>query len=180
MMELASVEKCTPDLEGSMKMASSHDETFDFHYPPIEDSFEGPVVKQSIAEQYFEPRYCKMDDDNYCILFHSNRICVVTLSKNHSIVQEGKEVTKIDFKQSTTQKLPLQEKCIVCMIHCADQTMYKVRALVQGKLIEVNENLTANPDLLVKEPTENGYLFIILPTIANYEKFKKKYACKEG
>ncbi|XP_064455962.1 protein Abitram-like [Ornithodoros turicata] len=135
----------------------------------------------SVTERYYKPRF-KYDangnaGEDQCILFHSNRIALVTLAPSHPILSQKKEVTKVDFQVNTKlNRLSnyvygkhkkgaqrLQRTSALCIISCSDGSQYTIVSVVPGKLIEVNERLTECPELVVKKPWSSGYIAIVLP-----------------
>nr|CAD7258205.1 unnamed protein product [Timema shepardi] len=127
---------------------------------PIEFSLDYSESSLTVTERYFTPRYCvdpnnKVGEDQ-CILFHSNRICLVTLAPSHPIIAEKKKISKIDFqvtpKLNRMENKPtgkgkrgaqyVQSTSVLCLIDCDDETKYKVSSCLIGKLVEVNEELT--------------------------------------
>jgi len=152
---------------------------------PIEDSIEEFHVFQSVTQRYCTPRFCVdgggEKGEDHCILFHSNRICLVTLAFSHPIVREKKEISKIDFQVSANidrlkNKVSgkgkhgaqfLQPNSPLCYIECADSSKYTIHSCVKGKLVEINNALIENPKLLIEKPYSEGYIAIVLPSISN-------------
>nr|CAD7460180.1 unnamed protein product [Timema tahoe] len=151
----------------------------------------------TVTERYFTPRYCvdpnnKVGEDQ-CILFHSNRICLVTLAPSHPIIAEKKKISKIDFqvtpKLNRMENKPtgkgkrgaqyVQSTSVLCLIDCDDETKYKVSSCLIGKLVEVNEELLNNPQLIVEAPQAEGHVAIVLPNFHNYEKQKNALLTEE-
>lgn len=152
---------------------------------PIENSIEEFSVFQSVTERYYTPRFCvdgggKKGED-HCVLFHSNRICLITLALSHPILKEKKEIRKIDFQVSDNidrlkNKVSgkgkhgaqfLQPDSPLCYIECVDSSKYTVQSCIKGKLVEMNDALIENPKLLIEKPDAEGYIAILLPSISN-------------
>jgi len=172
----------------------SDDESFTF--PPDEDvsdmldevQYNGSFP--TVTDRYFTPYY-KMDaqslGNDTCIWIHSNRICMLSLAPSHIILQDNKDIQKVDFKVSnkldrSLNKVsgkskhgaqPLQTNSNICTILCKDGQTYVIKCYIVGKLVEVNEALSENPQLLKKLPHKGGYLAIILPNIKFLENFKQ-------
>ncbi len=50
----------------------------------------------SVVDRYFTRRYVlKEGRRDVCLLFHSNKICVVTLAKSHALVQDRVPIAKV-------------------------------------------------------------------------------------
>ena len=159
---------------------------------PIEDTVEEFNVFQSVTERYYTPRFC-MDvggkkGEDQCILFHSNRICLVTLAPSHPILANKKQINKIDFQVSANvdrmkNKVSgkgkhgaqfLQPNSPLCYIECADGSKYTVDSCIKGKLVEMNNELIQNPKLLVDKPDAEGHIAIVLPNITNSDQQKQE------
>ncbi|RZF33002.1 hypothetical protein LSTR_LSTR006256 [Laodelphax striatellus] len=156
---------------------------------PIEKCYNKNEIHPSVIDRYYTKRYV-LDNGHkhgdYCILFHSNRICVITLAPSHPIRRYGKTVENLDFQISTSvdrldnrvsgkskrgaQKLDVNSA--LCFAKCSDGEVYKICAGVPGKLVEINENLLENPNLLVEHPETRGFVAIVLPSIPTSERFK--------
>ncbi|KAJ8878315.1 hypothetical protein PR048_018892 [Dryococelus australis] len=160
--------------------------------PVIEDTVDKDTIYQTVTERYFLPRYSVDPNgrkgEDLCILYHSNKICVVTLARSHPVVREGKQVVKVDF--SVSQKLNrlankatgkgkkgaqfLQATSVLCMVECADGSSYKVYSCLTGKLVEVNERLVDRPQLIEERPHAEGFVAIVLPNFKNWEQQRDK------
>ena len=79
--------------------------------PSIEDSLEESIFDDnfsfpSVESRYFQ-RYSsvvpetpdeKSKSGPQCVMVHSNRICLVTLAKSHPVIQEAKEIERVNFQ----------------------------------------------------------------------------------
>ncbi|XP_018348249.1 PREDICTED: protein Simiate isoform X2 [Trachymyrmex septentrionalis] len=153
-------------------IVDSDDESFTF--PPDED----------VSGMLDEVQY---NGNDTCIWIHSNRICMLSLAPSHIILQDNKDIQKVDFKVSdkldrSLNKVsgkskhgaqPLQTNSNICTILCKDGQTYVIKCYIVGKLIEVNNALSENPQLLKKLPHKGGYLAIILPNLKVLENFKQ-------
>lgn len=153
-------------------------------------------VYPSFTERYFEPKYLidplgRIGED-HCVLVHSNRICILTLAPTHPILASKKGISNINFKIANKNRLEntvqgkrkrgaqgLDPMSVLCIIECEDGRSYSLRSCVYGKLIEINENLVANPQLLLEKPKSDGYVAIILPNIRVSEKNKAELLSEE-
>jgi len=148
----------------------------------IENSIELCDNYPSVVDRYFTRHYFTDDqDDNMCLLFHSNKICVVTIAPSHAIFKKKLAIKKINFKIG--EKLDRMDNIVkgkgkkgaqhvdassvLCIIQCEDDSEYRVKACVKGKLVEVNENLIANPQLLLTKPETEGYIAVVLQRLGN-------------
>ncbi|XP_019395691.1 PREDICTED: protein Simiate [Crocodylus porosus] len=133
-----------------------------------------------VTERYFT-RWYKTDvgqpREDYCILQHSNRICVITLAESHPVLQKGKTIKNINY-QVTAHCSRLQNKVSgkskrgaqfltalapLCRISCSDGEEYTIHSCIRGRLMEVNENLLNNPAILQEKPSTEGYIAVVLP-----------------
>lgn len=148
----------------------------------------------SVSERYYEHRYCmKVDgiegDIHQRLCFHSNRIVMLSLAENHPVMKNRKEVSRVRWQvDSDTDRRKsaavgkgkkgahkLRSDSVVCYIDCTDDNSYPVYSCIPGgKLLEVNnEQLEADPNLLVSKPVSTGYIALVLPHLHMYESFKE-------
>uniref|UniRef100_A0A1B6C9I2 Protein Abitram n=1 Tax=Clastoptera arizonana TaxID=38151 RepID=A0A1B6C9I2_9HEMI len=163
---------------------------------PIEKSFNSSQEYQDVCTRYYTSRYSIDVSEKYsdfCILFHSNKICVITLAPSHPIIAEKKDIVKIDFKVSSnvdrlTNKVSgkgkhgaqiLQPLSPLFFVECSDKSKYTMYSCISGKLIEINDNLVQNPNLLVQNPMDKGYIAIVLPPIRHGEKYRDQLLTPE-
>ncbi|XP_063848749.1 protein Abitram-like [Scylla paramamosain] len=125
--------------------------------------------------------YSSLDSSGHvCVMVHTNKLCLVTLSDRHPALAPGQEITQVSYEVGKFNRLDNQvsgkgkrgaqmmgPQSPVCIITCADGSRHLVLAGVHGKLVEVNERLLANPKLLRERPDAEGYLAVILPPIKN-------------
>lgn len=172
----------------------SDDESYTF--PPDEDISDMLDEVQysgyfpTITDRYFTPYYktdVQSPGDDMCIWIHSNRICMLSLAPSHVILRDNKDIKKVDFRVSdkldrSLNKVsgkgkhgaqPLQTNSNVCTISCLDEQTYVIKCCMIGKLVEVNEALSEDPQLLKGPPHKGGYLAIILPNIKLLESLKQ-------
>ncbi|NP_001006383.2 protein Abitram isoform 3 [Gallus gallus] len=144
------------------------------------------------AARYFT-RWYKADVkgrpcEDFCVLQHSNRICVITLAEAHPLLQPGKTITSINYqispncsrlqnKVSGKSKRGAQfltELAPLCRIASSDGEEYTIYSCIRGRLIEVNENILSNPALLQEKPSTEGYIAVVLP------KFEESKSVTQG
>ncbi|XP_046394397.1 protein Abitram-like isoform X1 [Ischnura elegans] len=164
--------------------------------PPIEKSGEKHEEYSTVTERYYTPRFAVNvveKEDDFCVLFHSNKICVITLAPSHPILRLKKEVVDISFQVSTKvdrsqNKVSgkgkkgaqiLHPNSALCIVKCSDNSKYTLYSCVQGKLVEVNENLMEKPSLLVSKPSSSGYIAIILPNLLKSKQQKDELLTPE-
>ncbi|KAB0802890.1 hypothetical protein PPYR_05076 [Photinus pyralis] len=161
--------------------------------PDIIDSIDLNSVNAflPVSDRYYKHKYCikfstKEQNLDQRVSFHTNRICMISLAENHPVMKNNKKVAKINctidekinrLLNSTSGKgkrgaQKLMENSILCYIECEDGDVYPVYSCVQGKLLEINENLISNPNLLVTNPVDKGYIALVLPMLNVYESMK--------
>jgi hypothetical protein len=116
------------------------------------------------------------------VLVHNNGVAVVALRVDHPA--RAALPIRVDFaavdrlreasaeertrclapRRSKHAGLLLRPTSVLCTILCADGSSFMVRAGVDGKLLELNERLAAEPALAAAEFGSGGWLCIILPT----------------
>ncbi|KAK5650346.1 hypothetical protein RI129_001375 [Pyrocoelia pectoralis] len=145
----------------------------------------------SVSDRYYKHKYCvkftsKEQNLDQRVSFHTNRICMISLGENHTVMKNNKKILKINCSidnkinrllNATSGKgkrgaQKLTENSVLCYIECEDGDIYPVYSCVQGKLLEINEHLISNPNLLITNPVSKGYIALILPTLNLYESIK--------
>lgn len=139
---------------------------------------------KTVLQRYYKPMFLtKIGEkviDHQCVLFHSNRICLVTIAPSHPIIVEKKSIIKIDFvTEENVDRLKnkvsgkgkrggqkLEETSILCKVECDDASTYTIYSCVKGKLIEINKNLIENPNLLATKYNTYGHIAIILTDLS--------------
>uniref|UniRef100_A0A6M2DMX9 Protein Abitram n=1 Tax=Xenopsylla cheopis TaxID=163159 RepID=A0A6M2DMX9_XENCH len=161
--------------------------------PEIQDSIELQDPFPNVTERYYTERYCideRGTSEDHIILFHSNRLCLITLAPTHPVFK--RKITKIDYASGNVDRTKnkisgkgkkggqyLQENSTICSIFCEDGEVYKVKSNIKGKLVEVNERLLDNPSLLLHAPCAEGHLAIALPNISQIDMWKEKFLTKQ-
>jgi hypothetical protein len=140
---------------------------------------------ETITERAFVSKYFIDPDSNghFRLLVHSNKICLITLAPSHPIVKENLNITSINFQANDfcnrlNNKVSGKKKAgaqflttcsILCHIQCENQLQpFIVRSNLVAKLIEINEDISKNPNLL-KDP-EKGYIAVVYPKLNEYER----------
>jgi len=156
--------------------------------PSIEDSIASTDPKDylTVTERYYTPLY-RLDTDrtrreDFLVLNHSNRICLVTLAPSHPVIANKLNIEKVNLEVSkkvdrknnkTTGKSKkggqaLEGSSILAILE-TEESNYSVQAVVPGKLICINKLLAQQPNLLVNQPDSLGHLAIILPSRGLFE-----------
>eukprot|EP00826_Nyctotherus_ovalis_P006227 TRINITY_DN11451_c0_g2_i2.p1 TRINITY_DN11451_c0_g2~~TRINITY_DN11451_c0_g2_i2.p1 ORF type:complete len:141 (+),score=38.48 TRINITY_DN11451_c0_g2_i2:48-470(+) len=124
--------------------------------------------------------------DRYVFL-HSNkyarvdgRIALVGISKKHSAVKgEIERVVLRDYedKKMTGKRkhgaIMIEEKTGLGEIHMTNGKVFKIRAVIKGKLLEINSAVAKDPSLLKLSPEKNGYIAVIQPLQSEPERIVK-------
>ncbi|XP_052095140.1 protein Abitram-like isoform X2 [Mytilus californianus] len=135
----------------------------------------------SVVERYYKPKYildCQAnEDEDLCILTHSNRICIITLAPSHPVVRDKKTIKQISFKVGGVDRLnnkvsgkgkrgaqELNAGSPICKIACVDGEEFTVYSGIKGQLIE---------------PLTEGYIAIVLPKLKDHEQVLKKLKTEE-
>lgn len=133
------------------------------------------------VEKYFTRHYCKDvkdANDDYCVLVHSNRVCLVTLADTHKLMSPDKIPVKVDFQISSkinrednamTGKgkrgaQQLASNSILCHVTCQDNSCISIHAALGGKLLDINMDLVRDPALV-----KTAWIAIVLPTIPTFD-----------
>lgn len=147
-------------------------------YPSVVDRF-------FTRYYYLRPGSCGED---YVVLFHSNRVCLICLAPSH--IARSKGITSISFDVGNVDRslnqvkgkgkkggMVLQEDSTLAVVTCEDGSTYKIPSCVRGKLIEVNERVVKDPQLLNIEG--DGYIAIVLPKPENCDDIKNSLLTQE-
>lgn len=161
-----------------------NDDDYPAGVPSIITSYSGNYP--SIVDRYYTKFYyqCKSstgENLDQLLLFHSNRLCLVGLSKKHVAFEKGISGISYDighFDRSQNQvkgkhkkgAMPCQPKTSIAIVKCKDETEYKILSCITGKLIEVNERL--NDDLEKLSIEGYGYIAVLLCKPEHVEKIK--------
>lgn len=161
----------------------------------ILDSIPDLSVIKTFTDRYFTKRYIlnfgDIENNDIMLMFHSNRIMLVSLAPSHFFFKKN-EKYKVNFSIGKVDRLSNSVKgkgkkggqlliptSAVCEIVFEDGTSFHVPSGVKGTLIEVNENLVEHPELLKQMPDSDGFIAIILSSIANSEATKSELLTHE-
>lgn len=160
--------------------------------PPITESHDFDYDNYpSVVDRYFGKHYYFRNDsidEPHIVLNHSNGICLIGLTDTHQAVKKGIKSISYDvgnFDRSKNQvsgkakrgAMNLQPQSCLAIITCQDDTTYRVVSVVQGKLVEINENLLKNPELIGTDGY--GYIAVVLPKLNQCKAQLDKLATEE-
>lgn len=164
------------DIESSCVEEEKDDKTTE---APREDGRLSPK-QEGVVGNGRTASYGPDSSGHVCVMVHTNKLCLVTLSPKHPALAPGQEITQVSYEVGKFNRLENQvsgkgkrgaqmmgPQSPVCIITCADGSRHTVLAGVHGKLVEVNERLLTNPQLLSEQPDAEGYLAVILPPLKN-------------
>lgn len=163
--------------------------------PNILDSIPDLTNLKSFTDRYFSKRYVVdvdgVQNNDIMIMFHSNRIALLTLAPSHSFFKKNEEY-KINFSVGKFNRLSnsvkgkskkggqmLTPKSAICKVEYADGSSFDVPCCMKGTLVEVNEELVKKPELLKNFPDAEGYIAVILSSIAISEATKNEMLTPE-
>merc|ERR1712179_403225 len=108
----------------------------------------------------FYQRCANKPSEDVCVLAHSNKVCLITLTPNHAALAPG-PIQKLEYVVETGGKkvgdihgkrkleaIKLKLGTPLCRITAADGTVYTVTSPIRGKLCELNNNLMEDVTLL--------------------------------
>lgn len=156
----------------------------------IEESI--PILEKypSVVERYFTTMYClSINDkpiDHQIVLFHSNRICLLTIAPSHPCLKLKKTISRINcavgkqnrWDNKVTGKgkkggQKLEPNTVLCVIETNDGDEYKFYSTVKGRLLEINDALQENPNLLIGFPNTKGFIAVVLSDLSTVEMHKQ-------
>lgn len=160
----------------------------DPNMPHILDSIPDLSTYKSFTERYFTKRYILnakgVENNDLMIMFHSNRVALLCLAPSHFFFKKTGDY-KVNFSGGNVDRLKntvkgkgkkggqyLHPESVICKLEFEDGSSFNIPCGMKGSLIEVNENLLTNPQLIRQYPDADGYLAIILSSIANSEATK--------
>jgi len=168
---------------------------------PIEESIDRTKPFESVTDRYYT-RFYHVDPDrsrrhDFCVLLHSNKICLLSLAPSHPVLAKDMVIHNIDYDISKTVNRQsnkasgkskkgaqlLGGKSILCRIQTKsgdDILDWPVEACVKGKLICMNKALEKEPDLLVTRPWAEGHLAVVLLALREVEEAKKDLIDQEA
>ncbi|OMO87347.1 Glycine cleavage H-protein [Corchorus capsularis] len=159
----------------------------ELHKLLVPDTSQLPLTPPSAVEfnfvSYFAPDFMKPGNDQY-IYRHPNGLCVVGLASTHLAFKEEGGITAVDFNVGKSDRSGMkvtgkrkknaqhfEANTALCKV-CTTDDSYIVRCCVKGSLLEVNDRLVKQPELLNSSAEREGYIAIIMPKPADWEKVK--------
>lgn len=136
-----------------------------------------PSPYPSVIERYYKKFYYKYEDkpdEDLCVLVHSNKVCIVTLTPEHKVFKhgpikslkyliesDGKKVGDVHGKRKL-QAIKTNLGIPLCEITASDGTKFVIDCPVRGKLLELNDTFQTDLSLLDTKSETSGYLAIVL------------------
>jgi len=164
----------------------------------IEESIPSTDPKDylTVTQRYYTPRYY-MDPDrtrreDFLVLCHSNKICVICLAPSHPVLKDNLKITKVNLDVSknidrkankTSGKSKkggqnLQNDSILAILE-TDERQFKVLAVIPGKLICVNRVVYEESCKIVSQHDSDGHIAIILPSKGHYHQTMDRLLTRE-
>lgn len=157
------------------------------------------VLYPTVTERYFTPKYVIGADvknrakEDHRILFHSNKIAVLTLAEFHPILYKQKAIASVNFNMGKHMNREesivkgkrkrgghwLEPYSPVCSISCTDFSSYTVYSCIRGHLVEINNRLLERPSLVTEKPDSDGYIAIIMTKLNESQTEQEKLLTKE-
>lgn len=152
----------------------------------------------TVSDRYYEHKYCtkfstEQRNIDQRVSFHTNRICMISLAEHHTIIKNNIEIKKINcIVENKVNRLSntasgkgkrgaqkLYPNSILCYIECENGESFPVYSCVNGKLLEINENLLTEPRKLIDKPVSEGFIALVLPILNTYNDMKESMLTKE-
>lgn len=147
------------------------------------------------TDRYFSKRYILgvdgIPNNDIMLMFHSNRITLLCLAPSHFFFKRNDDY-KLNFAIGKVDRLSnsvkgkgkrggqmLIPKSAICKVDWNDGTSFDIPCGMKGTLVEVNDKLVKHPELLREKPDSDGFIAIMLSSIANSEATKKELLTHE-
>lgn len=148
-----------------------------------------PAIYKSFTDRYFSKRYILnvngIKNNDIMLMFHSNRITLLCLAPSHFFFKKNEQY-KLNFNIGKFDRLNnhvkgkgkkggqlLYPNSVICKVEWSDNTSFKIPCGMRGTLVEINEQLVEHPELLREAPDSDGFIAIMLSSIAITENTKK-------
>ena len=152
-------------------------------------------IYKSFTDRYFSKRYILnvngIENNDIMLMFHSNRITLLCLAPSHFFFKKN-DTYKLNFTVGKIDRLTnsvkgkgkkggqfLTPQSPLCKVEWSDGTEFKIPCGMKGTLVEINENLIKNPELLREQPDSDGFIAIMLSSIAVSEATKNELLTHE-
>ncbi|KAJ5072354.1 hypothetical protein M0811_01368 [Anaeramoeba ignava] len=156
-------------------------------------NFPSTYIQRNFQHFYHFKKDEKENLDQYLYL-HPNSIVVIGLTETHQIFKSKLENFTISFpilksekqnfkqknKKKKNEKLFVTPETIICEIKLSNEKTIPIFSLVYGTLCERNENLIKNPNLLIEDPYEKGFIGIILLRKEKHLDSKQNFQLEKG
>ncbi|WCJ44282.1 Single hybrid motif superfamily protein [Euphorbia peplus] len=132
---------------------------------------------------FFATDFIKPGHDQY-VYRHANGLCVIGLASTHIAFKDEGGVTSVDFNVGKSDRSGFkvtgkrkknaqhfETNTALCKV-CTKTESYIVRCCVKGSLLEVNDRLIKQPELLNASADREGYIAIMMPKPADWQKVK--------
>ncbi|CAH2245942.1 protein Abitram [Pararge aegeria] len=154
-----------------------------------------PAIYKSFTERYFSKRYLLnvngIKNNDIMLMFHSNRITLICLAPSHFFFKKNDNYT-LNFNIGKVDRLSNQVKgkgkkggqalfpdSAICKVEWGDKTAFTIPCGMRGTLVEINEKLVKYPQLLKESPDSDGFIAIMLSSIAITDATKKELITHE-
>ncbi|XP_077966804.1 protein Abitram-like [Styela clava] len=153
-------------------------------FPSVVDRYFTRLYKVNLPSGTLNYEDFKTTRNDVRILWHSNKICLVTLAPSHPAFSPDKTISEVSFKVTlkcdrSNNKVSgkrkrgaqwLNPESPLCIVTLSDGEKYTVHSGIRGNLIEVNENLLKYPELLKEKPETNGYIAVVMIKLQERER----------
>ncbi|XP_052744320.1 protein Abitram [Bicyclus anynana] len=154
-----------------------------------------PAIYKSFTDRYFSKRYILnvngIENNDIMLMFHSNRITLLCLAPSHFFFKKKDKYT-LNFNIGKIDRLSNKVKgkgkkggqalfpdSVICKVEWSDGSSFGIPCGMRGTLVEINENLIKNPELLQEMPDSDGFIAIMLSSIAITDATKNKLLTHE-
>ncbi|CAJ1344935.1 unnamed protein product [Effrenium voratum] len=128
---------------------------------------------EAVLSRGFERFYFLSDEGDLCVKRHPNGLLVVGLAPSHPLRSGSGSVVKLEFHEDISEKeahgkrgrggANVSRKTVIAEISLQDGSVVQVKAPFEAQLVELNSNLTEEPQLLQSSPEDEGFVAILQP-----------------
>jgi len=174
---MENLDEITEDKESKIpdeKMQIEKDE-YEFMMPLDPKTKVKPFVDRYFNKYYktlTHPKDLQLCCNQYAFV-HTNKLFMIGMAKEHEVIKKNLTIYKISFDVVTKGNalavkgkrkkggMKVKPGTPICEVFCENQLVFTLNALVEGYIIEFNENLVKNPKLLTESSESKGYVVII-------------------
>jgi hypothetical protein len=147
-----------------------------------------PPAKKKRRRDYMPAKVPLWLGEDQYVSVHTNGVCVVGLAPTHPLVDVARGLIIASIDQRAVKAISGKKKrgalfcqpdTVLFTATCTDGSVFKIRAGVGGKLVEVNERIVADPTLLQRRPETDGYIAIVLPRMADVGDARRSFLTAE-